>query len=86
MLCLYFRVILDDDKWSIRNSVWQHIEENDLANFPRPVKNRIPNVLVIWTDLALFFLTVYSACASVNNTSYVVHTNLPKLANNIFIC
>lgn len=34
----------DDDKWSIRKNMWDYIEHNDLANFPRPVKNRIPNV------------------------------------------
>jgi len=30
-------------KQSIREKVWAHIEERDLANFPRPVQNRIPN-------------------------------------------
>ncbi|XP_068219875.1 methenyltetrahydrofolate synthase domain-containing protein isoform X2 [Palaemon carinicauda] len=30
-------------KGDIRKNVWTFIEENDLANFPRPVSNRIPN-------------------------------------------
>ncbi|XP_034045002.1 methenyltetrahydrofolate synthase domain-containing protein isoform X1 [Thalassophryne amazonica] len=30
-------------KWHIRQKVWDYIEENNLANFPRPVHNRIPN-------------------------------------------
>lgn len=30
-------------KEDIRQRVWHYIEENDLANFPRPVYNRIPN-------------------------------------------
>ncbi|XP_074521843.1 methenyltetrahydrofolate synthase domain-containing protein isoform X2 [Halichoeres trimaculatus] len=30
-------------KWDIREKVWDYIEENNLANFPRPVHNRIPN-------------------------------------------
>ncbi|XP_078675438.1 methenyltetrahydrofolate synthase domain-containing protein-like isoform X2 [Branchiostoma floridae x Branchiostoma belcheri] len=30
-------------KWSIRQQIWDHIEKNDLANFPRPVHHRIPN-------------------------------------------
>lgn len=30
-------------KAEIRQRVWDHIEKNDLANFPRPVHHRIPN-------------------------------------------
>ncbi|XP_061883094.1 methenyltetrahydrofolate synthase domain-containing protein isoform X2 [Entelurus aequoreus] len=30
-------------KWDIRGKVWDYIEDNNLANFPRPVHNRIPN-------------------------------------------
>ncbi|KAK7066239.1 hypothetical protein SK128_007994, partial [Halocaridina rubra] len=30
-------------KQDIRDKIWNYIEENDLANFPRPVKYRIPN-------------------------------------------
>ena len=30
-------------KPSIRQKVWEFMERNDLANFPRPVYNRIPN-------------------------------------------
>lgn len=30
-------------KWAIRNRIWAFLEENDIARFPRPVKNRIPN-------------------------------------------
>lgn len=30
-------------KWAIRKRVWDHLEENDIADFPRPVHHRIPN-------------------------------------------
>ncbi|KAL8607768.1 hypothetical protein ACOMHN_039441 [Nucella lapillus] len=30
-------------KWSIRTKIWDHLEKNDLVNFPRPCNNRIPN-------------------------------------------
>ncbi|XP_072926454.1 methenyltetrahydrofolate synthase domain-containing protein isoform X2 [Hemitrygon akajei] len=30
-------------KWDIRQKVWDYMEENNLANFPRPVHHRIPN-------------------------------------------
>uniref|UniRef100_A0A4W3JCF0 Methenyltetrahydrofolate synthase domain-containing protein n=1 Tax=Callorhinchus milii TaxID=7868 RepID=A0A4W3JCF0_CALMI len=30
-------------KWDIRQKVWDYMEANDLANFPRPVHHRIPN-------------------------------------------
>jgi len=33
----------EDTKSSIRQKVWETIEKNDIANFPRPVYNRIPN-------------------------------------------
>ncbi|KAM9816839.1 methenyltetrahydrofolate synthase domain-containing protein [Neosynchiropus ocellatus] len=31
------------NKWDIRQKVWDYIEERNLADFPRPVHNRIPN-------------------------------------------
>ena len=31
------------DKAAIRKKVWEFMEKNDIANFPRPVYNRIPN-------------------------------------------
>ena len=30
-------------KTGIRQRIWDHMEKNNLANFPRPVHNRIPN-------------------------------------------
>ncbi len=33
----------DETKASIRQKVWEFMEKNDIANFPRPVYNRIPN-------------------------------------------
>ena len=33
----------EDTKASIRQKVWECMEKNDIANFPRPVYNRIPN-------------------------------------------
>ncbi|XP_051726999.1 methenyltetrahydrofolate synthase domain-containing protein isoform X1 [Ctenopharyngodon idella] len=32
-----------DSKWVIRHKVWNYIEVKNLASFPRPVHNRIPN-------------------------------------------
>ena len=33
-------------KQVIRQRVWEFMERNDIANFPRPVYNRIPNFKV----------------------------------------
>ncbi|KAE8608781.1 hypothetical protein XENTR_v10011601 [Xenopus tropicalis] len=47
-------------KWDIRQKVWDHIENNNLADFPRPVHHRIPNFKVSRqacqkiTDLEIF--------------------------------
>jgi 5-formyltetrahydrofolate cyclo-ligase len=30
-------------KWRIRRAIWDHMEENDIARYPRPVHHRIPN-------------------------------------------
>uniref|UniRef100_A0A803V2T9 Methenyltetrahydrofolate synthetase domain containing n=1 Tax=Ficedula albicollis TaxID=59894 RepID=A0A803V2T9_FICAL len=30
-------------KWEIREKVWEHLEASGLAEFPRPVRGRIPN-------------------------------------------
>ncbi|XP_063168984.1 methenyltetrahydrofolate synthase domain-containing protein [Candoia aspera] len=30
-------------KWDIRNKIWDYMETNNLADFPRPVQHRIPN-------------------------------------------
>ncbi|XP_041314807.1 methenyltetrahydrofolate synthase domain-containing protein isoform X3 [Pyrgilauda ruficollis] len=30
-------------KWDIREKVWEHLEASGLADFPRPVRGRIPN-------------------------------------------
>ncbi|KAG2443221.1 hypothetical protein HYH02_009295 [Chlamydomonas schloesseri] len=30
-------------KWAIRKKIWDYMEENDIARFPRPVHHRIPN-------------------------------------------
>ncbi|XP_048462030.1 methenyltetrahydrofolate synthase domain-containing protein isoform X4 [Rhincodon typus] len=30
-------------KWDVRQKVWDYMEANNLANFPRPVHHRIPN-------------------------------------------
>eukprot|EP00581_Thalassiosira_minuscula_P006794 CAMPEP_0183706952 /NCGR_PEP_ID=MMETSP0737-20130205/3672_1 /TAXON_ID=385413 /ORGANISM="Thalassiosira miniscula, Strain CCMP1093" /LENGTH=374 /DNA_ID=CAMNT_0025934513 /DNA_START=238 /DNA_END=1360 /DNA_ORIENTATION=- len=32
-------------KWTIRKAVWDHLEKNDIAQFPRPVHHRIPNFI-----------------------------------------
>jgi len=30
-------------KWKVRKKVWNYLEDNNLADFPRPVHHRIPN-------------------------------------------
>ena len=40
-------------KESIRKTVWDYLESNNLANFPRPVHNRIPNFKV--SNIPLLF-------------------------------
>lgn len=30
-------------KWTVRKKIWNYLEDNDLAAFPRPVHHRIPN-------------------------------------------
>mmetsp|Transcript_21384 Transcript_21384/g.42461 ORF Transcript_21384/g.42461 Transcript_21384/m.42461 type:complete len:437 (+) Transcript_21384:182-1492(+) len=30
-------------KWRLRKRIWDYMEDNDIADFPRPVHNRIPN-------------------------------------------
>uniref|UniRef100_A0A8D2ZHK4 Methenyltetrahydrofolate synthase domain-containing protein n=1 Tax=Scophthalmus maximus TaxID=52904 RepID=A0A8D2ZHK4_SCOMX len=53
-------------KWDIRQRVWDYIEENNLANFPRPVHNRIPN-----------FKGAFTACARVSELQ--VFTQTPEV-------
>ncbi|KAM3625043.1 uncharacterized protein V6R79_006095 [Siganus canaliculatus] len=50
-------------KWDIRQKVWDYIEENNLANFPRPVHNRIPN-----------FKGAFTACAKVSELQVFTQT------------
>ncbi|CAL8351256.1 unnamed protein product [Merluccius merluccius] len=50
-------------KWDIRQKVWDHIEDNNLANFPRPVHNRIPN-----------FKGAFTACARVTGLEAFTET------------
>ncbi len=38
-------------KSSIRQNVWSYLEDNDIAQFPRPVFNRIPNFKVSSIDI-----------------------------------
>ncbi|KAM7406205.1 hypothetical protein PAMP_000596 [Pampus punctatissimus] len=50
-------------KWDIRQKVWDYIEEKNLANFPRPVHNRIPN-----------FKGAFTACAKVSELQVFTQT------------
>uniref|UniRef100_A0A452GPL7 Methenyltetrahydrofolate synthetase domain containing n=1 Tax=Gopherus agassizii TaxID=38772 RepID=A0A452GPL7_9SAUR len=34
-------------KWDIRTKIWDYMEANNLADFPRPVHHRIPNFKVL---------------------------------------
>ena len=53
-------------KWAIRNRIWAFLEENDIARFPRPVKNRIQSTAYKkmtknWTGFFfLFFMVLLS--------------------------
>lgn len=43
-------------KWEIRKRLWDYMESNDIARFPRPVHHRIPNFvdageLLCWLSL-----------------------------------
>jgi 5-formyltetrahydrofolate cyclo-ligase len=37
-------------KSSIRENIWSYLEDNNIAQFPRPVFNRIPNFKVSEID------------------------------------
>lgn len=50
-------------KWDIRQKIWDYIEENNLANFPRPVHNRIPN-----------FKGAFTACGRVSELQVFTKT------------
>ncbi|XP_070818880.1 methenyltetrahydrofolate synthase domain-containing protein isoform X1 [Chaetodon trifascialis] len=50
-------------KWDIRQKVWDYIEDKNLANFPRPVHNRIPN-----------FKGAFAACGRVSELQVFTHT------------
>uniref|UniRef100_A0A3Q3ABB1 Methenyltetrahydrofolate synthase domain-containing protein n=1 Tax=Kryptolebias marmoratus TaxID=37003 RepID=A0A3Q3ABB1_KRYMA len=50
-------------KWDIRQKVWDYIEEKNLANFPRPVHNRIPN-----------FKGAFGACSKVTELQVFTET------------
>nr|XP_046241280.1 methenyltetrahydrofolate synthase domain-containing protein isoform X2 [Scatophagus argus] len=55
-----------ESKWDIRQKVWDYIEEKNLANFPRPVHNRIPNFKGAFTACGrLSKLQVFTQAAEV---------------------
>ncbi|GCC36841.1 hypothetical protein chiPu_0015341 [Chiloscyllium punctatum] len=55
-------------KWDIRQKVWDYMEENNLANFPRPVHHRIPN-----------FKGAYDACNRIKNLDSFMKTREVKV-------
>ncbi|XP_042561476.1 methenyltetrahydrofolate synthase domain-containing protein isoform X1 [Clupea harengus] len=55
-------------KWDIRKKVWDYIEANNLANFPRPVHNRIPN-----------FKGAHGACTKVSELQVFSKTDEVKV-------
>lgn len=55
-------------KEDIRQKVWQYIEDNNLANFPRPVYDRIPN-----------FKGASTACAKVSELQIFTQTGEVKV-------
>ena len=38
-----FETLRSPWKWKLRKRIWDYMEENDIARFPRPVHHRIPN-------------------------------------------
>ncbi|XP_010877634.1 methenyltetrahydrofolate synthase domain-containing protein isoform X1 [Esox lucius] len=55
-------------KWDIREKVWDYIEAKNLANYPRPVHNRIPN-----------FKGAHTACAKVSELQVFSETDQVKV-------
>ncbi|XP_072373982.1 methenyltetrahydrofolate synthase domain-containing protein isoform X4 [Scyliorhinus torazame] len=55
-------------KWDIRQKVWDYMEENNLANFPRPVHHRIPN-----------FKGAYEACNKIKHLDSFAKTREVKV-------
>lgn len=51
-------------KWDIREKVWAYIERKNLANYPRPVFNRIPNFKVRLSVVG--FISAHCAVAQPN--------------------
>ncbi|KAA0714597.1 Methenyltetrahydrofolate synthase domain-containing protein [Triplophysa tibetana] len=58
----------EDNKWDIRHKVWDYIENKNLANFPRPVHNRIPN-----------FKGALEACSVLSNLEAFTKTTAVKV-------
>lgn len=44
--CFFSVFFSGESKMDIRKKVWDYIESNNLANFPRPVYHKIPNFKV----------------------------------------
>ncbi|XP_020375696.2 methenyltetrahydrofolate synthase domain-containing protein isoform X1 [Rhincodon typus] len=55
-------------KWDVRQKVWDYMEANNLANFPRPVHHRIPN-----------FKGAYDACNRIKNLDSFIKTSDVKV-------
>ncbi|XP_018618924.2 methenyltetrahydrofolate synthase domain-containing protein isoform X1 [Scleropages formosus] len=55
-------------KWEIRHKVWDYMENRNLANFPRPVHNRIPN-----------FKGAHQACGALTELEAFVRTREVKV-------
>ncbi|XP_041048204.1 methenyltetrahydrofolate synthase domain-containing protein isoform X3 [Carcharodon carcharias] len=55
-------------KWDVRQKVWDYMEENNLANFPRPVHCRIPN-----------FKGAYEVCSKIKNLDSFIRTREVKV-------
>ncbi|XP_043090475.1 methenyltetrahydrofolate synthase domain-containing protein-like isoform X2 [Puntigrus tetrazona] len=63
------RIIQGDTKWDIRHQIWNYIEVKNLASFPRPVQNRIPN-----------FKGALEACAKVQLLEVFTNAAVVKVA------
>lgn len=52
-------------KDTYRQHIWSFMEENEIALFPRPVFNRIPNFRVRYMYSIMFIYDIYYALISV---------------------
>lgn len=66
-LCVAIYLFTGASKWDIRHKVWDYIEGKNLANFPRPVHNRIPNFKVSLRVIGFIIAHLYNVTLKTGN-------------------